>query len=74
VLSTRACSGSAASPSLSRTHSAAGTDSIFRREKWLSVPESLPRLSVPESLAGRFPPPVSLVFHIRLQLTPDNRY
>jgi hypothetical protein len=65
VLSTRACSGSAASPSRSRTHSAAGTDSIFRREKWLSVPESL-RLSEC--------PPVSLVFHIRLQLTPDNRY
>jgi hypothetical protein len=51
VLSTRACSGSTASPSRSRTHSA-GPDSVFRAvgEKWQSVPESLPRQSVPESL------------------------
>src|ERR1035441_5748199 len=70
VHNTRACTGSTASPSRSLTHSAAGThsrtgtDSIFRREKWLSVPEFLDRLSVPEFLEWLSLPeslPVALV-------------
>jgi O-antigen ligase len=48
---------------------AAGTDSIFRLEKWLSVPEFLEWLSLPESL------PVALVSQcIRPNLTPYTRY
>jgi hypothetical protein len=87
VLSTRACSGSTASPSRSRTHSA-GPDSVFRAvgEKWQSVPESLPRQSVPESLPRLSVPesltrqsvpeslPVTLVSQcIRPNLTPRIR-